>query len=285
MSDANSPFDDTFEVVEGYQKKPDGATKNIVICFDGTGGKPEWAVQSEREVPLYSNGGGLSNVCKIHLHAGGTVDNSACHDCDDQISLYYKGVGTWEKGWLSSGLNSAFGRGVMEKIYQMAYGHLEAIYQPGDRLYIFGFSRGAATARLFASYVSKDEKKIGGVTPEVAFLGVFDTVVQSSDAGTSEDIKNLDAEDDEDKRVSTLPACVKRAVHLVSIDDRREPFRPTLFNQDPRVTEVWCPGNHSDVGKQVLFCISQCWMFLLTSHHFSGFYYQVAGTIMMAFLM
>merc|ERR1719223_1081897 len=36
--------------------------------------------------------------------------------------------------------------------------------------------------------------------------------------------------------------------HLVSLDDRREPFRPTLFNADPRVTEVWCPGNHSDVG-------------------------------------
>merc|ERR1712127_273929 len=34
----------------------------------------------------------------------------------------------------------------------------------------------------------------------------------------------------------------------MGIDDRREPFKPTLFNDDPRVTEVWCPGNHSDIG-------------------------------------
>lgn len=232
-----------FRAVDGYKPKPEGVTKNIVICFDGTGGQPEWAVQAEREVPLYTNGGGLSNICKMHLFAGGVVDNS-CYTFDDQISLYYKGVGTWAENSFLAMRNSAFGAGAMKEIYTMAYEDLKKIYQSGDKLYIFGFSRGAATARLFVSFISKEVNKIAGETPEVAFLGVFDTVVQSSQAGTSEDIKNVDI----DGKDSSLPACVKRAVHLVSIDDRREPFRPTLFNEDPRVTEVWCPGNHSDIG-------------------------------------
>jgi hypothetical protein len=45
-----------------------------------------------------------------------------------------------------------------------------------------------------------------------------------------------------------LPDIVEKAVHLVAIDDFRSPFRPTLFNEDPRVTEIWCPGVHSDIG-------------------------------------
>ena len=46
----------------------------------------------------------------------------------------------------------------------------------------------------------------------------------------------------------TLPSNVLRALHLVSLDDKRKAFQPTLMNQDERVTEIWCPGAHSDVG-------------------------------------
>jgi len=237
----------SFEVLEQCrQSRKPGETKNIIVCFDGTGGEPEWAVQNEEErgkVERYQNKGGLSNICKVHLFAGGTVDNSACA-IDGQVSLYYKGVGTWAEPGLKASYRAAFGDGAMRDIYIRAYADLVKIHQKGDSVYIFGFSRGAATARLFASYLSKDEHKIGGITPSIAFLGVFDTVVQSSDVGDSEDITNLDVEGKD----SSLPECVRRAVHLVSLDDRREPFKPTLFNEDPRVTEVWCPGNHSDIG-------------------------------------
>lgn len=246
MTESVHAQEQTFKEVDRYTKVA-GKTKNIVISFDGTGGEPSWAVQAENDPPLYTNAGGLSNICKLHLLAGGVVDNSS-GAIDDQMALYYKGVGTWGDesflGGLIRGYKSAFGAGAMEVIYKRAYGHIVSIYQPGDQLYIFGFSRGAATARLFASFLSKDVNKIDGVTPDIAFLGVFDTVVQSSDAGNSEDIKNTDV----DHKDTALPANVKRAVHLVSIDERREPFRPTLFNEDPRVSEVWCPGNHSDVG-------------------------------------
>lgn len=238
---------ETFEVLEKcLRRQTPGEAKNIVICFDGTGGKPGWAVQDETEraeMTRFGNKTGLSNICKIHLFAGGAVDNSDC-SIDGQVSLYYKGVGTWMEPGYTAFYREAFGAGAMREIYLRAYRDLAAIYREGDSLYVFGFSRGAATARLFASYLCKDENRIGGTTPRIAFLGVFDTVVQSSDVGKCEDIRNLDV-DDED---SGLPECVDRAVHLVSIDERREVFKPTLFNDDPRVTEVWCPGNHSDIG-------------------------------------
>jgi hypothetical protein len=41
---------------------------------------------------------------------------------------------------------------------------------------------------------------------------------------------------------------IQHALHLVSIDERRVPFMPTLMNRDRRVTELWMPGVHSDVG-------------------------------------
>eukprot|EP00584_Thalassiosira_punctigera_P026056 CAMPEP_0172576382 /NCGR_PEP_ID=MMETSP1067-20121228/137693_1 /TAXON_ID=265564 ORGANISM="Thalassiosira punctigera, Strain Tpunct2005C2" /NCGR_SAMPLE_ID=MMETSP1067 /ASSEMBLY_ACC=CAM_ASM_000444 /LENGTH=389 /DNA_ID=CAMNT_0013369049 /DNA_START=69 /DNA_END=1234 /DNA_ORIENTATION=- len=186
---------DAFEVLEKCNSsRTVGEANNIVICFDGTGGEPAWAVQDvdERgEIRPFTNGGGLSNICKVHLLAGGTVDNSSSA-IEGQTSLYYKGVGTWTDG-LAQLRRSAFGAGAMREIYELAYKDLSEIHREGDRVYVFGFSRGAATARLFASYLDKDENRINGVKPDVAFLGVFDTVVQSSDVGDSEQDKRRQA--------------------------------------------------------------------------------------------
>lgn len=222
-------------VVTNYNQTSIGP-KNIVINFDGTGGIPQWALQTD--MTLYKNVGGMSNIGKLHLMAGGNIGNSNLV-FEDQIAIYYQGVGTRGK-W--QGLKGAFGLGTMADIYEAAYEDLEKIYKDGDRIYIFGFSRGAATARLFASYLQKNN--INGVVPKVAFLGVFDTVVESLAFGTSEDIKCVDV----DRKSSSLPNIVEKAVHFVSIDDNRNPFKPTLFNEDSRVTEIWCPGIHSDVG-------------------------------------
>ena len=43
----------------------------------------------------------------------------------------------------------------------------------------------------------------------------------------------------------TLAGCVKEALHLVALDERRISFMPTLINQgeqQERVTEIWMPG-------------------------------------------
>ncbi len=50
----------------------------------------------------------------------------------------------------------------------------------------------------------------------------------------------------------TLHPNVLSAVHIVSLDEDRVAFEPTLINRDRknenRITEIWFPGVHSDIG-------------------------------------
>jgi hypothetical protein len=47
----------------------------------------------------------------------------------------------------------------------------------------------------------------------------------------------------------TISKIVKHATHLVSLDEKRKAFQPTLMNHDAeRIQEVWFAGAHSDVG-------------------------------------
>ncbi len=228
----------------GHGKK----SKNIVISFDGTSATPQdaYAVKKDYDgkVPLYVNGYGLSNICKLHLIAGGNIGNSKNY-FKDQIPFYYQGVGTRGSsvGQLVRkipGFSSGYS---MNYIAKLAYEDLEKIYEEGDKLFVFGFSRGAATARLFASFLDKYEDK--KFDYKINFLGVYDTVVASAMYSWSNKIENLDIFSKSNWR---LPDVVERAVHFVSIDDHREFFDPTLFNADDRVTEIWVPGVHSDIG-------------------------------------
>lgn len=237
--------EETFDVVENYKYDE---SKTIVISFDGSQREPADAVQSQTESgkqPLYEGVGGISNVCKLHLIAGGNIGNSRNY-FEDQLPFYYSGVGTRGSSFGKfirnlPGFSSGFS---MEYIAKLAWTDLEKVYNEGDKLFIFGFSRGAATARLFVSYLSKNPCK---GCDKVDFLGVYDTVVQSAKYSRSNDIKNLDIGDRED---SSMPSIVEKAVHFVAIDEYRSVMNPTLFNEDEknRVTEIWSPGCHSDIG-------------------------------------
>lgn len=71
-----------------------------------------------------------------------------------QLTFYLPGVGTGSGSsaparWLDVLLGGAFGWG-LDGIMAEAYRDLVFAYEPGDALYIFGFSRGAYTARSFA---------------------------------------------------------------------------------------------------------------------------------------
>jgi hypothetical protein len=52
---------------------------------------------------------------------------------------------------------------------------------------------------------------------------------------------------------TTVPVAVQHAIHALALDERREPFAPTLWelpNPAPgqTLTQVWFQGGHSDVG-------------------------------------
>jgi uncharacterized protein (DUF2235 family) len=74
-----------------------------------------------------------------------------------QITCHLDGVGTGRgTSWLARGLDrwlgGAFGQGLTETIEE-AYRFLVLTYAPGDEVYLFGFSRGAFTARSLAGLV------------------------------------------------------------------------------------------------------------------------------------
>src|SRR5690606_1933003 len=70
-----------------------------------------------------------------------------------QITYYDEGVGTVGPKALTA-LQAAFGWGLLEKI-EAAYRFLIFNYEPGDEVFIFGFSRGAFTARSLAGLIRK----------------------------------------------------------------------------------------------------------------------------------
>ncbi|WP_321530325.1 DUF2235 domain-containing protein [uncultured Desulfuromonas sp.] len=212
---------------------------NLIFCFDGTCNDVEDAAQGETP-----SGGtedtNMTNVLKLHLLLGGDLQDGQ-HHFDDQLSLYYPGVGTYGRK-LKRIFNAALALTDVGRIITGAKEDLRQHYQQGDNVFVFGFSRGAAIARRFCSVISQDAEfsKV-----RIALLGVFDTVASFGMPDLSEERRpNSDVLFED----CTLASNIDQAVHLVSINDRRKAFQPTLMNDESKVTEVWFAGAHSDVG-------------------------------------
>jgi uncharacterized protein (DUF2235 family) len=76
---------------------------------------------------------------------------SLCVQSPDQLVYYSAGVGTQQGEQLSGGM---FGIGIDDEVTR-AYEWLVENYEEGAELFIFGFSRGAFTARSLAGFISK----------------------------------------------------------------------------------------------------------------------------------
>jgi uncharacterized protein (DUF2235 family) len=231
-------------------------SKNLVLCCDGTNNQFD---------------GYHTNVIRTY--------KVACRH-PGQLTYYNPGVGTmpkpWEKTKIAKRLSMLnglmFGDGLFDNISD-AYKFLILNYEPGDKVFLFGFSRGAYTARAVAallysvgllhrdtecllpyalSYWQSDfgPQSPGGQTCaefkstlartcRVHFIGVWDTV---SSVGVVNNFRSF-------PHTGHNPE-VTHVRHAVSIDERRSTFRQNLMSpvdhQD--VKNVWFPGAHSDVG-------------------------------------
>ena len=123
----------------------DEMSKNILIFSDGTGQfgglKPDQR---------------LSNIYKLYRAARPGVDTDI--DPARQVAFYDAGLGTGEAGanWLqkiSRIFGAAFGTGISDNIAD-CYEAIIKAYEPGDRIYLFGFSRGAYTVRCVANVMN-----------------------------------------------------------------------------------------------------------------------------------
>ena len=109
-------------------------SKNLVICFDGT-----------------NNQFGTENTNVIRLIQ--VLDR----DPTRQRLYYDPGVGTLPEPnaftrlqkWVSKVYGLAFGGGLLRKVGE-AYAFLMETWEPTDRVFLFGFSRGAYSARVLA---------------------------------------------------------------------------------------------------------------------------------------
>ena len=187
-----------------------------------------------------------------------------------RISTYVSGVGT-KSGEPDDGPSMGLGlgeQGILKKIAEGA-GDLAAdiirfVSDPIDELVldVFGFSRGAATARHFISREVQDEngalaaafRQQGIPWPKkitVRFVGLFDTVAGVADLG------NLDfsAHDAETGRINVnlRPEDAERVVQFAARHERRHNFslnslRGESGNLPDHFSEWSLPGAHSDIG-------------------------------------
>lgn len=120
------------------------------------------------------------------------------------------------------------------------------------RLYVFGFSRGAAEARTFSNWLADaldPDFSLCGVPISYDFLGIFDTVasvgIAQSTAATLFDGHGGWAR----KELMGVPYYVRRCVHMVAAHEPRGSFPLDLIDStfDGR-EEIVYPGVHSDVG-------------------------------------
>lgn len=122
--------------------------RNIVVFSDGTG--QDGGVRPDQR---------LSNVYKLFRAARVGPDSSI--DPADQIAFYDPGLGTEDdvhgftrlRRTLQKLAGSITGRGISDNIidcYEFICNH----WRPGDRIFIFGFSRGAYTARCVAQVLA-----------------------------------------------------------------------------------------------------------------------------------
>jgi uncharacterized protein (DUF2235 family) len=240
--------------------------KRLVLCCDGTWNRADQEVDG-KPCP--------TNVIKIAYRLC-KKDPAGV----EQIIYYDQGVGTGD--FEDKLLGGATGAGLEGNIHD-AYIFLIANYEPGDDIYLIGFSRGAFTARSIGGMIRKcgivkresveryheaiDMYHDANVHPEdpravdfraqyslvdpvpIKMVGVWDTV-----GALGIPLRGLRAQNREkfEFHDTELSGIVQWAFHALAIDEHRTPFEPTLWLNKPKagqtVEQVWFPGVHSDIG-------------------------------------
>ncbi|KAJ7704774.1 hypothetical protein B0H17DRAFT_1038540 [Mycena rosella] len=213
---------------------PDHPFRTLVLCFDGTG--DQFDSDNSNIVQLFSM---LPKA-----------------DRNKQLVYYQAGIGTYTTPQIATPFMSKISKFIDEAIawnldahVMGGYEFLMQNYTANDRICIFGFSRGAYTARSLAGMIHKvgllptcnhqqipfaykmymDEtekgwkqsnafKKAFSIDVDIEFIGVWDTV---NSVGLIP------------RRLpfTTSNTIVRTFRHAVSLDERRAKFKPNLWNR------------------------------------------------------
>lgn len=228
--------------------------RNLLVCCDGT-----WNTQDDKQGGIPSP----TNVVRLYNALAERNDQGV-----EQLRYYHPGVGT-DGGWWEKLVGGGLGIGLDGNIMS-AYRWLGTNYQPGDRIFLFGFSRGAFTVRSLGGMISacglldlaglpepevwarveaayrqgyrnRDGRNWSAGWPfhpgkaadgkvPVYFLGVWDTV---GALGIPNDLSILNLLDDPKRYFfhdTELSGSVLNARHAVALDEKRASFAPTLWS-------------------------------------------------------
>jgi len=238
-------------------------SKRLVMCSDGT-----WSTAEQSAV---------TNVVKLYRSIA-PVDDTGM----EQLPSYRKGVGASPDERVRGG---AFGFGLSREVREN-YRFVVENFDPGDELFFLGFSRGAYTARSTvglirnAGVLRRDQahrideayalyrNRARGTRPasdeaerfrrdyshetRIRFVGVWDTVGALGIPFTGSWLTRL-INGRWSFHDTTLTSYVDVACQALSIDEKRGPFEPAIWQRsesarEQRCEQVWFAGDHSDVG-------------------------------------
>lgn len=195
----------------------------------------------------------------------------------DQLYSYDPGI---QGQGLMKWFNAATGMGINLTICA-GYAFLASRYRPGDRIFLFGYSRGAYAVRSLAGMLDgigllRAERathrnvrtafrlyergaEAGAFARDrchpavkIEMLGVWDTVkalglpypILSRLAGMASEFHD-----------HALGGHIRHGYHAMAIDEDRTAFAPLLWERSPgwqgRLEQAWFPGCHGDVGGEL----------------------------------
>ena len=125
-------------------------SKNVIIFSDGTSQVGGINFDEDR-----------TNIYK--LYRATRVGPDSCINPSEQVAFYDPGLGSKADGghlygglacWIYNKVSQATGFGITANIID-CYASLIRLWKPGDRIFLFGFSRGAYTIRCLAAVIAK----------------------------------------------------------------------------------------------------------------------------------
>lgn len=200
-------------------------------------------------------------------------------DGNPQVSVYDAGVGS-KGGWARRVFEGATGAGLSRNIRDVYMGLVDA-FEPGDKIYLFGFSRGAYSVRslagmirncgivrkpadseqeaelvkkafkLYRSHAEGDHpngenartfRKTYSEETNITFIGVWDTVgALGNPLWSNSPLTRMNKFHD-----TSLSRIIENAYHAMSIDEKRLNFKACLWDQQQSLRD-------SQVLEQVWF--------------------------------